>query len=127
MAEAVLDSSAVLAFLRREPGEEVVRAVMARSLLCAVNLTEVLSKLIERGAPSADALRITRRLPYQVVEYDEELASSAGVLWERTRSAGLSLGDRACLALAARERLPAVTTDQQWVGIDLGVEVRLVR
>jgi PIN domain nuclease of toxin-antitoxin system len=58
MAEAVLDASAVLAFLRREPGEDVVRRLMPRALLCAVNLTEVVGKLIESGAPAAAAVQI---------------------------------------------------------------------
>jgi ribonuclease VapC len=127
MADAVLDASAVLAFLRREPGEDVVRRVMPRSLLCAVNLTEVVSKLIERGAAAPAASQIAKSLPYQIVDYDENLATSAGVLWEETRSTGLSLGDRACLALARREQLPALTTDQRWAKENIGIEVQLVR
>jgi ribonuclease VapC len=127
MAEAVLDASAVLAFLRREPGEDVVRRLMPRSLLCAVNLTEVVGKLIERGAPAAAAVQIARSLPYQVVPYDEDLASEAGVLWGETRASGLSLGDRACLALARREGLPALTTDGRWAHETVGVDVQLIR
>lgn len=88
MAEAVLDSSAVLAFLRREPGEDVVRRVMPRSLLCTVNLTEIVSKLIERGAAAPAALLIARSLPCEIVDYDEPLAADAGVLWGETRSTG---------------------------------------
>ena len=127
MAEAVLDASAVLAFLRREPGEDHVRQVMPRSLLCAVNLTEVVSKLIERGAAASAAVQIARGLPYRVVEYDEGLASDAGELWALTRPIGLSLSDRACLALAAREKLPAMTTDQRWTQANIGIEVKLIR
>lgn len=127
MAEAVLDASAVLAFLRREPGEDVVRRAMPSSLLCAVNLTEVISKLIKRGAAGEAAIEIARSLPYQVVPYDEDLACAAGTLWAETRTTGLSLGDRACIALARRERLPALTTDQRWNHENLGVEVRAIR
>lgn len=127
MAEAVLDASAVLAFLRREPGAEIVRRVMPRSLLCSVNLTEVVSKLIERGASVVESLQIARSLPYRIVSYDEDIASDAGALWGRTRSTGLSLSDRACLALARREQLPALTTDQRWAREDVGVDVQLIR
>lgn len=127
MAEAVLDASAVLAVLRREPGDEKVSRVMPNALLCTVNLTEIVSKLIERGAPPAAAVDIVRSLPYRIITYDEDLASEAGALWAETRSMGLSLGDRACLALARRERLPALTTDQRWAERDIGVEVLLIR
>jgi ribonuclease VapC len=127
MAEAVLDSSAVLALLRNEPGADAIGRVVARSLLCSVNLTEVIGKLIERGAPAPAALEIARGLPYGIVPFDEDLASEAGVLWGETRSTGLSLGDRACLALARRERLPALTADQRWAREKIGVDVQLIR
>ena len=127
MAKAVLDSSAVLALLRNEPGADLIGQVMPRSLLCAVNLTEVVGKLIERGAPASAAVQIARSLPYQVVPYDEDLASEAGVLWGETRATGLSLGDRACLALARREGLPALTTDRRWARETVGVDVQLIR
>lgn len=127
MAEAVLDASAVLAFLQREPGEDVVRDVMPRALLCSVNLTEIVSKLTERGLDPAVVRQIACGLPYRIVDYDRELAIDAGVLRNRTRAAGLSLGDRACLALAARERLPALTTDHEWAQSDFGAEVQVIR
>jgi len=101
--------------------------VIARSLLCSVNLTEVVSKLIERGATAPAALEVARGLPYEIVPYDEDFASDAGVLWAETRATGLSLGDRACLALARREELPALTTDQRWAREKVGVDVQLIR
>lgn len=127
MADAVLDASAVLAFLRGEPGEDVVKRLLPRSLLCAVNLTEIIGKLIERGLPGPQAVRLARELPYEVVAFDAELAASAGALWDRTRGSGLSLGDRGCLALAGRENLPAFTTDRRWSAEDTGVRVRQLR
>src|SRR5215218_113686 len=101
--------------------------VIARSLLCSVNLTEVVSKLLERGATAPAALEVARGLPYEIVPYDEDFASDAGVLWAETRATGLSLGDRACLALARREELPALTTDQRWAREKVGVDVQLIR
>jgi ribonuclease VapC len=129
MAEAVLDASAVLALLRNEPGAEIVKQLIARSLVCTVNITEVVTKLIERGAPTKDAIMIARALPFAVADYDEMLAASAGAMWAQTRAVGLSLGDRACLALAAREGLPALTTDRRWIEVEanVGVRIQLIR
>lgn len=127
MAKAVLDASAVLAFLRQEPGQALVRQLMPRSLVCAVNLTEIIGKLIERGADAPTALRIASSLPFRVISFGEDLAADAGVLWGRTRPLGLSLGDRACLALAEREKLPAVTSDRRWAEAEVRVTVKLIR
>lgn len=127
MAEAVLDASAILAFLRHEPGQDIVRQIMARSLVLTVNLSEVVSKLIERGASDEAAARIASTLPFQVVPFDEDLALSAGLLWSSARKGILSLGDRACIALAVRENLPALTTDRAWTTTKLPAEIRLIR
>lgn len=127
MAEVVLDASAILAFLRREPGHETVRKVLPRSLLLTVNLTEIIAKLIERGASGKAAIQIVSALPAAIVPFDEPLAIQAGLAWESTRKSGLSLGDRACLALAAREGLPTLTTDRAWLQAGAAAEVRLIR
>lgn len=125
MADVVLDASAVLALLRNEPGADLVAGLIAGSVVSAVNVTEVVAKLIERGAPAKDAIMITRALPFAIVSHDEELATSAGALWAQTRNVGLSLGDRACLALAARENLPAVTADRRWTEVQAAIGVRV--
>lgn len=126
-AEAVLDASAVLAFLQREPGAELVQQIMPRALLCTINVAEIVTKLIDRGLEAATVFEIVVGLPYRIVDFDTGLALDAGQLWQQTRSIGLSLGDRACLALAAREGLPAWTTDQAWTRGNLGIDVRLIR
>jgi PIN domain nuclease of toxin-antitoxin system len=129
VADVVLDSSAVLALLRNEPGADLVERVIAGSIISAVNLTEIVTKLIERGAPAKDAIMIARGLPFAIAGHDEDLATSAGALWAQTRDLGLSLGDRACLALAARENLPALTADRRWTEVEaeVGVRVQLIR
>lgn len=126
MAEAVLDSSAILAVLRSEPGVEQVIAAMARSLVSVVNEAEVVSKLIWRGDTPAQALQIVAALPYETVALDRYLADRAGALWPLTKRYGLSLGDRCCLALAERERLPVLTADTIWRDVDIGVEIRMI-
>jgi len=127
VAEAVLDSSAALAFIRREPGLDVVAGFAGVGLLSAVNLTEVVSKLIDLGDSEGAAVATARRLPFHPEAHDLDLAIRAGALRTATRRHGLSFGDRACLALAQRERLPALTADRAWADLDIGVEIRLIR
>jgi ribonuclease VapC len=126
MALAVLDSSAILALLRSEIGSDQVEEVIDRALVCAVNEAEVVSKLIWHGETPESAKRIVAALPYEVVPLDRALAVRAGILWQSTQRQSLSLGDRCCLALAERERLPALTADTIWREVSIGVEIRLL-
>ncbi len=127
MASAILDASALLAHIGGEPGSDGVDALAGEALISAVNLAEVLSKLTERGLSQRDADGIVYRYRLEIVPFDEELARQTGALRPATRSLGLSLGDRACLALAQRERLPVLTADRSWAKLDLGVAIRVVR
>lgn len=127
MADWVLDASAVLAVVLIEPGGDMVRPLMADSLLSAVNLAEVATRLLDLGFPSAKIDSRLERLRFTVVSFDEGLALSAGLLRAQTRHLGLSVGDRACLALAQREGLPVLTGDRAWARLDVGVEVVLIR
>ncbi len=127
MTELVLDASAVLAWLRREAGEDTVQAVIHSSALCAVNLAEVVTKLIERGMAPERAVLTANRVPCEVAPFDKDLAVQTGLLRQATRALGLSLGDRACLALALREGLPVLTADRAWAELDVGVEIRMLR
>lgn len=127
MSDPVLDASALLAVLLRERGAEVVLDLLPGAVIGAVNLAEVVAKLQERGFPDDETEQSIADLDLPVVPFDEGLAMAAGKLRLRTRSAGLSLGDRACLALAMARGSPAVTTDRSWAGLDLGVEVIVAR
>lgn len=127
MTEAVLDASAVLADLRNEPGAEVVRSVLRNSVISTVNLAEVITKLIEYGATGAEAQALAEAGVYRVVEVDGGRAALAGVMHEKTRRTGVSLGDRFCLALAQETGAPAITADRRWKDLDLGVEIVLIR
>jgi ribonuclease VapC len=127
VASAVLDSSAVLALINGEPGSEKIAALVNDSLLSAVNYAEVITKLVERSGSLERAQKALRILDLSVIDFDRELANNAGGFVTRTKARGLSLGDRSCLALALRERLPAITGDRAWQGVDLEIEVRLFR
>jgi ribonuclease VapC len=127
MSEFVLDASAVLALVHGEPGAERVLAVLDRSALSTVNLAEVVGRLAERGGEPADIRRQLSRLPLEVVPLDEDLGYAAGFLRSSTRQWGLSLGDRACLALADHLGATALTSDRAWAEIATDARVELLR
>lgn len=127
MSGVVLDSSALIAVLREEPGSDLVEPHLDGSTIGTINLCEVLTKLIEEGAPEAVAWEAVADLGLLTVDFDVALARIAADLRPATRELGLSLGDRACLALAKRQALPVVTADRIWSRLDQGVEIRVVR
>ena len=128
MSRWVVDSSAVLALRNREPGvERVEQAVAQGAAISAVNLAEVVAKMSEAGSSEAMIHEMLDPLELEVIGFDADLAYRTGLLRPLTRRAGLSLGDRACLALARRMGLPVLTADRVWVDLGLGVEVRLIR
>lgn len=125
---AVLDASALLALLGSEPGgERVASAVAAGALIGAANLSEVVAKLVDGGVPQDEAVDALAGLGLQVPSFDQNLAYLAGSLRPATRSRGLSLGDRACLALGLREGLPVLTADRHWEGLVAGLRVEFIR
>jgi ribonuclease VapC len=127
MASAILDSSAILAVLNDEPGADVVIAIMDEALISTVNYAEVVAKLIERGSTAVEAQSALQSLALTTVDFDIALAQRTGVLRGETIRRGLSLGDRACLALAEREGVPAMTGDRSWAGAVSSIEVHLIR
>lgn len=123
----VVDSSFVLAVLRNEEGSEQAAPAMADSCLSSVNAVEVVTRLIDLGYEPDRAVSALSRTRLSVVPFDENLALLAGRLRADTRHRGLSLGDRACLALAIRENATALTADRNWVDLDLPCKVELIR
>ena len=113
----VLDASAVLALLQGEPGVDVVLQALPRGAISAVNLSEIVAKLADHGMP-VDAVRAALDgLPLEVHAFDRDAAYAAGELRRATKRAGLSFGDRACLALAGRLGSMAVTADRAWASL----------
>jgi PIN domain nuclease of toxin-antitoxin system len=127
MTSVVLDSSALLAYVKAEPGADVVASMIGDAIISAVNFAEAVSKLVDRGATLDIARAALGIATIDVVDFDRGLAERAGALIVKTRRKGLSLGDRACLALAERERVPALTGDSAWSKLDLPIEIRLIR
>ena len=127
MPDAVLDSSAIIAWLHDEPGRALVDDQIHGATVSAVNLAEVVGKLIDKGLSPEAAVATAWELPCEVAPFDRETALAAGALRAETRPYGLSLGDRACLALARREGLPVLTADRAWAQVEVGVEIRMLR
>jgi len=129
MSNVVLDASAVLALLKGERGATKVVGVLADASMCAVNHAEVVSHYVHLGASLDDIRVMLGALPCRVVAADAELAWDAGELRRVTATAGLSLGDRFCLALARRSGVPVYTADKAWKDIagDVGVKVVVIR
>ena len=127
MTKVVLDASAVLAVVHNERGSEVVVASLPDALLSAVNFAETVSKLVERNVAAELAVASVQGLGLTIVDFDSDLAAKAGSLRAQTKHIGLSLADRACLALAEREGAPALTGDQKWSRLDIGVDIQMFR
>ena len=127
MPAYVLDASAILAFSRGEEGAHVVGPLLAGSVISSVNWAEVLQRAFSLGLGDQGKQEDLEALGVQILPFTVEDAGYTAQLWSSTRQAGLSLGDRACLSLAHRLGLPALTADRAWSGLDLDIEVRLIR
>lgn len=128
MSKVVLDASALLALLNEELGSEHVAMLIAEgAAMSTVNLSEVVAKLSEAGMPEEAIHEALDALGITIVDFDSTFAYKAGLLRVATKKAGLSLGDRACLALAGQLDLPAVTTDRVWESLSLGITIQIAR
>jgi len=127
MAKTVLDASALLAFIYREPGAERVTGVLGEAAISTVNYSEVVTKLALRNRSPQRILDELTEFELEVVDFNRALAEDAGLLATATRGQGLSLGDRACLALARRENAVALTADSAWRQVQVGIEIQFIR
>jgi ribonuclease VapC len=121
----VLDASALLAYLQDEPGGERVRAELKRALMSSVNWSEVLQKALAYGTDIHNMRQDLESLGLEIVDFDAQQAEATAEVWATSKSAGLSLADRACLALAQSRRLPALTSDAAWAKVSS--HVRMIR
>ena len=124
---AVIDASVMLAILFDEPGGKEAFGMIEGGLLSTVNLSEVLTKSMAHNATAEFSEVQVSRLGLELVSFCAADAMEAAKLRPLTRHKGLSLGDRACLALALRRGLPVLTADRHWDGLDIGVDIRLIR
>jgi ribonuclease VapC len=128
----VFDTSAVLAVIFLEPGGDQVPALWAdgENLMSAVNYAELVAKLSERGMSDAEVLTVLEGVPLTLVDFDQTTAHASGLLRKATRAMGLSLGDRACIALGQARRAKVVTADKLWQTLSkahIDVDVHVIR
>ena len=124
----VLDASAILAVINEEKGsEKLPPELLAHALVSTVNLAEVQSKLVARGWNADDAWEDCMGVVDEVLPFSIEQAKRTGSLIAATQPLGLSLGDRACLALAIERNAPIYTADRSWKNLRLGVPIHLIR
>lgn len=127
MTKVVMDSSAFMAYMNEEPGADTVKALLRGALISSVNACEIATKLTATGRTPLEVHYILKAAGVEIVDFDLALAIEAGSMVLLTKSRGLSLGDRACLALAAREGLSALTADRAWKGVEIGAAIEFVR
>ncbi len=123
----VLDASALLSLLNSEDGSDLVLGFLPDSVISTVNLAEVVTRLSILSMPEGEVREALTLLGLEIIPFDEEQAFRAGLLSAYTQPLGLSLGDRACLALALTTQSTALTADRVWKDLDIGVAIKLIR
>lgn len=127
MNKAVLDSSALLAFINQENGSEEVEKYLPNAIMSSVNIAEVAAILSLIDIPEDIIIGIINDLNIEIINFDENQALQSGFLRKQTKSAGLSLGDRACIGLSTIKKLTVVTADKVWAELGLPNDIVLIR
>ena len=123
----MFDASAYLAIIQKESGAKQAEQLFRDASISSVNLAEVCGRLNDAGVAEDQLDAILKLTAMPVVDFTEDHAKQAGRLRPITRSSGLSLGDRACLALARSLDVPAVTADREWEKIAEAVGVEIIQ
>jgi ribonuclease VapC len=127
MNNCVLDASALLALLNDESGARMVQEMLPSAIISTVNYAEVVTRLSLVGMPENEILEVLQILGLEIIPFDEEQSFRAGSMVNETKKYGLSLGDRACLALALLRGYPVLTSDKAWQDLNIGIDIRVIR
>ncbi len=128
MSRIVLDASAILAIINQEPGhEKLTPDALSEAVCCTVNLAEVQAKLVSRGWSPREAWEDATSPIQEAIAFTMEHAQRTGDLVLQGKCLGLSLGDRACLAVAATLECPVYTTDKVWKELKTPVKIHILR
>jgi PIN domain nuclease of toxin-antitoxin system len=126
-AKALLDMSAIIALLKKEPGYELLEEVIASSAVSAVNLSELVSVLIRAGIEESEVDEIIKDIVPEIIPFSDDIAVNSGKLIKQTKEFGLSLGDRACVATGIHYNIPIYTTDKVWKRIKAQANIIIIR
>ena len=127
MNKTVLDASALLAFINQENGSEIAEGYLPDAIMSSVNIAEVVAVLSLVDMPEDIIIGIINDLSIEIIDFDQEQAIQTGFLRKKTKAAGLSLGDRACINLASIKNLTVVTADKIWDTLGLINNIALIR
>lgn len=127
MSRYVLDASALLALLLAEIGADAVWQRRHGALISAVNYAEVLTRLVRHGKPLDQCEARLNLLELEIVPFDRPQASATAALFAVGKPLGLSLGDRACLALGVSRGLPVLTAERAWREVELAIPIEVIR
>lgn len=128
MSKVVLDTSALLAYLFEETGADKVSPILeaGSGVIGSANYAELVTKLVDKNMPMPEILVVISSLELEFIPQDEQQASLTGELRAISKPFGLSLGDRACLALGLATGLPVMTADQLWKDVATGQDIKLM-
>lgn len=127
MSKIIFDSSAILALLKMEEGHDIVTKRLDDTVVSSVNFCEVVTVLSKKGFGQEQVIKFLQETFLHIEDFNTKQAIIAASFDEVTKVHGLSLGDRACLALAKYKNLPVLTADKVWKELKVGVEVHLIR
>ncbi len=128
--EIVIDASAIIALLEQEKGAEIVEKKLNGAIVSSVNFSEivaVINRKVTDKKTQEEAIRLFTSTFQHVIDFDKEQAMIVGKLDQFTKQYGLSLGDRACLALAQFRNLPVLTAEKNWQKLKIDVDIQLIR
>jgi PIN domain nuclease of toxin-antitoxin system len=126
MTKIVFDSSAILALLKMESGHEIVSKNLEQAVVSSVNFCEVVSFLSKKTQKQDEMIKFLTETFDCIEDFNIEQAIIAGSFISVTKDYGLSLGDRACLALAKYKNIPVLTADKAWTKLNLGIKIKLI-
>ena len=127
MTKIVLDASALFALLEQEKGADTVMKYLDRAIMSVVNYTETLTLLLRAGHTIEEADTIVKSVLIDIIDFDPFQAKLAAVIRHEGKHCGISLGDSACLALAAKLDVPVLTADTVWKKLKLDLDIILIR
>jgi len=127
MTKIVFDASAILALLKMESGHEIVSKNLEQAVVSSVNFCEIVSFLSKKTQKQDEMIKFLTETFDCIEDFNIEQAIIAGSFISVTKDYGLSLGDRACLALAKYKNIPVLTADKTWTKLNLGIKIKLIR